>query len=278
MDAQKRRPTDPSYDKSSIHIPDEAWTQLSSSMIQYWRMKQHHYDKIFFFRLGKFYEIFYDDAVLCNKILDLHWMSKDKKLHTGFPEKKLNKYVGLLVDKGYTVAIVESTETSREALARNIEQKQNLTSQGILEMSLEEKLDQKQGLVTNRVIQNIFTKGTFANTEKDSYEPQYVMSISLSSIEDKNNIGVCYFDISTFKCHLGSFEDNSLFITLRTTITKIRPVEIIYETGQINKELEQILKNLPMQPVLNLIPADKAKSIQRCQNAIDKYLYNAEDE
>jgi DNA mismatch repair protein MSH6 len=74
-DAKMRRPDDPNYDKTSIHIPDSAWTSLSSSMIQYWRLKQFHYDKIFFFRLGKFYEIFYDDAVLCNKILDLHWMS-----------------------------------------------------------------------------------------------------------------------------------------------------------------------------------------------------------
>jgi len=43
-------------------------------------------------------------------------MSANKKLHTGFPEKKLNKYIGLLVNKGYKVAIVEQTETCREAL------------------------------------------------------------------------------------------------------------------------------------------------------------------
>jgi DNA mismatch repair protein MSH6 len=65
-------------------------------MIQYWRLKQNNYDKIFFFRLGKFYEIFYDDAIICNRLLDLHWMSPSKKLHTGFPEKKLDKYISLL--------------------------------------------------------------------------------------------------------------------------------------------------------------------------------------
>ena len=84
-DAEGRRPSDIAYDKTSIFIPDDAWKLLSSCMIQYWRLKQYHYDKIFFFRLGKFYEIFYDDAVTTNKVLDLHWMSSDKKLHTGFP-------------------------------------------------------------------------------------------------------------------------------------------------------------------------------------------------
>ena len=106
-------------------------------------MKVNHYSKIFFFRLGKFYEIYYDDAVLCNKILDLHWMSPDKKLHTGFPEKKLNKYISLLVTKGYTVAIIEPTETCREALQRNIETKANLTHEKILNMTFDERLDQK---------------------------------------------------------------------------------------------------------------------------------------
>jgi len=38
-DAQMRRPDDPGYDKTSIHIPDEAWKDLTSSMIQYWRLK-----------------------------------------------------------------------------------------------------------------------------------------------------------------------------------------------------------------------------------------------
>ena len=62
-------------------------------MTQYWQIKEKNYDKIIFFKLGKFYEIFYNDAILCNRVLDLAWMSKDKKLHVGFPEKMLDKYI-----------------------------------------------------------------------------------------------------------------------------------------------------------------------------------------
>ncbi len=42
------------------------------------------------FKLGKFYEIFYDDAIICHRLLDLNWMGK--KMHVGFPEKAINKY------------------------------------------------------------------------------------------------------------------------------------------------------------------------------------------
>jgi len=42
---------------------------------------------VIFFKLGKFYEIFYEDAILCHHELDLQWMNCSKKLHVGFPEK-----------------------------------------------------------------------------------------------------------------------------------------------------------------------------------------------
>lgn len=96
-------------------------------------------------------------------------------------------------------------------------------------------------MVTNRVIQNIFTKGTFNDTSKESYEPQYVLAISRNFAEDKNNIGICYFDISTFVCFLGSFEDDQSYSTLRTALSKIRPVEIVYDQTNLCKEIELML-------------------------------------
>jgi DNA mismatch repair ATPase MutS len=59
--------------------------------------------------LGKFYEIFYEDAVICNKYLELNWMAR--KMHVGFPEKGLDKYASMLVSMGFKVAIVEQMET-----------------------------------------------------------------------------------------------------------------------------------------------------------------------
>lgn len=55
------------------------------------------------------------------------------------------------------------------------------------------------------------------------------MAIARNDADGSNNIGVCYFDVTTFKCYLGSFEDNNDCTTLRTVIAKVRPVEIIYD-------------------------------------------------
>ena len=78
-------------------------------MRQYWEIKQSNNEKILFFKLGKFYEIFYQDAVICNKLLDLNFMggTKSGRLHCGFPEMALDKYVGTLVNAGYKVAVIE---------------------------------------------------------------------------------------------------------------------------------------------------------------------------
>jgi DNA mismatch repair protein MSH6 len=56
-------------------------------MKQYWTFKSEHYDKILFFKVGKFYELFYEDAYVGNKYLNLKWMGA--KMHTGFPEKSI---------------------------------------------------------------------------------------------------------------------------------------------------------------------------------------------
>ena len=127
-----------------------------------------------------------------------------------------------------------------------IETKKGLTHEKIMNMTMEEKLDHRSGQVSNRVIQQIYSKGTFSNSEKESYEPQYVMSIARNTAEGENNIGVCYFDISTFKCYLGCFVDNQSNNTLRTVISKIRPVELVYDPLQLTKEMCTMLKNLPL--------------------------------
>lgn len=87
-------------------------------MHQYWEIKQDHFEKIFFFKLGKFYEIFYNDAIVCQRLLDLNWMGGGKKLHIGFPEKVLDKYLQKMVDNGFKVAVIEQTENPRQLEAR----------------------------------------------------------------------------------------------------------------------------------------------------------------
>ena len=52
------------------------------------------------------------DAIICNRVLDIAFM-QGKKLHTGFPEKALEKYLKIMVDHGYKVAVTEQVETPK---------------------------------------------------------------------------------------------------------------------------------------------------------------------
>ena len=88
-------------------------------MKQFWDIKSTTFDKIIFFKLGKFYEMFYMDAIICQKIFDLGWTNEPKKLHVGFPEKSLDKNIETLINLGYKVAVVEQTETMKMAEQRN---------------------------------------------------------------------------------------------------------------------------------------------------------------
>ena len=73
-------------------------------MRQFWKIKSENFDKIILFKLGKFYEMFYDDAAVGNKYLDLKFMGT--KMHTGFPEKSLQRYADELVRLGFKTVIV----------------------------------------------------------------------------------------------------------------------------------------------------------------------------
>ena len=107
QDRNKVRPGEPQYDNSTLYIPADEFGRLSPVMQQYWYFKSQHYDKIVCFKLGKFYEIFYEDAILCHKFLDLNWMGAKSKLHVGFPEVSLAKYAKVLVDNSFKVCIVD---------------------------------------------------------------------------------------------------------------------------------------------------------------------------
>ena len=115
-------------------------------------------------------------------------MGGSKKLHVGFPEKALDKYVTILVNNGIKVAVIEQTETPKQ---------------------LEERLKQEKGKkqktdkCVRRAICNVYTKGTFKD-ENQGYQPKFVLSIKKYG----NETGVTFFDVSTLKFYVGQFEDD----------------------------------------------------------------------
>ena len=92
-------------------------------MKQYLAIKEQHKDHILFFRLGDFYEMFFDDAKLASKELELTLTGKDcgqkeRAPMCGIPYHSCDSYIARLVQKGYKVAICEQTEDP--ALAKGL--------------------------------------------------------------------------------------------------------------------------------------------------------------
>lgn len=106
-------------------------------------------------------------------------MGGAKKLHVGFPEKALDKYLKILTDNGFKVAVVEQTETPKMLKEREISQRGMPTT--------------KADKVVKREICNIVTKGTFKDKNEQGFEPKYVLAFKRQS----NTIGVTFFDLST---------------------------------------------------------------------------------
>ena len=89
-------------------------------MEQYHKIKNKHSDAVLFFRMGDFYEMFYEDAKIAARVLGLtltsraHGKSSDVPL-AGFPHHALDNYLARMIKAGYRVAICEQTEDPKKA-------------------------------------------------------------------------------------------------------------------------------------------------------------------
>lgn len=211
-DAEGRRPDDEHYDPSTLFIPQSFYDKQTKAMQQYWDLKRDNYDKVMLFKLGKFYEIFFEDAIICNKTLELRWMSGSKKLHVGFPEKVLNKYLEILVEHGHKVVVVEQLETPRQMERR-------------LKSETVSKIKHKgTNKVISRGITNIYSRGTFVGGSQSQYNES---KHTLALVEVKGIVGLAIFDIATLEVSLGQFEWDTEEI--KTMLLLLKPVEILMD-------------------------------------------------
>lgn len=217
-DANGKRPNDPEYDETTLLIPERYWKDFTPAKTQYWTIKKDNFEKILFFKLGKFYEIFDSDAVICQKLLDLNWMGGAAKLHVGFPERVLDKYLRKLVDRGYKVAVIEQIETPRMAEKR------------VEEIKKVRKVEKHEKCVNRDIIQMV-TRGTFADgnllgeSVNAHFEPKYILAYKKVA----STFGVTFLDPHTLKIFIGHFKENdeNLMQSFRTLLSQMRPVEVI---------------------------------------------------
>ncbi|KGN45011.1 DNA mismatch repair protein MSH6 [Cucumis sativus] len=252
-DANKRCPGDPDYDPKTLHLPPYFVKNLSDGQRQWWEFKSKHMDKVLFFKMGKFYELFEMDAHIGAKELDLQYMKGDQP-HCGFPERNFSLNVEKLARKGYRVLVIEQTETPEQ-----------------LERRRKEKGSKDK--VVKREICAVVTKGTLTEGEMLSLNPDasYLMAVTENfyGLENQQEriLGVCVVDVATSRVILGQFGDDSECSALCCLLSELRPVEIIKPAKLLSPETERVLLTHTRNPLVNeLVPLlefwDAEKTVQ----------------
>ena len=171
--------------------------ELSPMMQHYLKTKEEYPDCILFYRLGDFYEMFFDDAITVSRELELTLTGKacgleERAPMCGVPFHALDTYLHRLVAKGYKVAICEQVEDPKTA----------------------------KGIVKREVVR-IVTPGTNMNMQSlEDSKNNYLMCVAYFS----GKIGVSIADVSTGDYYLTEIEDNQ---KLLDEISKYSPSEII---------------------------------------------------
>ncbi len=110
MDINRNKPGDPDFDKGTIYIPPNAWNKFSAFEKQYWEIKQKLWDTILFFKKGKFYELYENDATIGHQLFDFKMTDRVNMRMVGVPESSLDIWVNQFVSKGFKVARVDQME------------------------------------------------------------------------------------------------------------------------------------------------------------------------
>ena len=222
-------------------------------MKQYKEIKSNFEDSILFFRLGDFYEMFFEDAVKASKELGLTLTSRNKEKNAdvplaGIPFHSADSYITKLVSKGYKVAICEQTEDPKTA----------------------------KGIVKREVVK-IITPGTVVDVEAlDAKSNNYLMSI----LKVENKLGVAYIDITTGEFKVTEVEKDDDFVKLFNELNKIEPKEVLVTEdfyGEIKEKLDDFLqKNDSVVTFVNKV-RDSAKYLMEYFEIVSLESYGIKD-
>lgn len=198
-------------------------SDFTPMMKQYLEVKSNYNDCIIFYRLGDFYEMFFEDAKIVSKILDLALTKRDcgsgkTAPMCGIPHHVVNQYLYKLVSEGFKVAICEQVQDPKLA----------------------------KGIVKREVIK-LVTPGTIDEfDELATNKNNYIMSIYM----DSTNLSITYSDISTNEIFCTSiFEMNrdNLITALEEEVIRTTPSEVIINSNilkSLEKSVVKLLKNL----------------------------------
>ncbi len=199
---------------------------LTPAMRQYLEIKEQHKDCILFFRMGDFYEMFFEDAITASKILEITLTSRNKGKDDsiplcGIPYHAASSYIAKLIEKGFKVAICEQIEDPKEA----------------------------KGIVKRDVVR-IITPALFVDEENTNIrENAFLLALALR--DDK--FGLAFLDISTGEFLVTESQNRDIFMA---EISGLDFREVIIEEDFREKAVVKALSQGEPRPRINFFAAD----------------------
>ena len=193
-------------------------------MRQYLEIKADYQDAVLFFRLGDFYEMFMDDAVLASRVLGITLTSRNKGVENavplcGIPYHSSQGYIAKLIAAGHKVAICEQVENPKEA----------------------------KGIVKREVVR-VVTPGLVTDT--DTLEPKennYLLAI----VENDDDYGIAHIDITTGEFRVTQVDT---LAQVESELGSLRPREVLFSDTEQSRDLKQQFEHSLEGVMCNFLP------------------------
>ncbi|MEG9435360.1 DNA mismatch repair protein MutS [Edaphobacter sp. HDX4] len=191
--------------ETSSQILSGDMAALSPAMRQYRSAKESYPDTLLFFRMGDFYELFYEDAVLAARELQLTLTARDKARSVpmcGVPYHAAETYLHRLLRKGYRVAICEQMEDPKQAKG-----------------------------VVRREVTRVLTPGTALDLTLGAEQSNYLASVVVNGIQKAQVCGLALLDLSTGEFRATEFSGPTAWLQTVDELGRVKPIELLYGSG-----------------------------------------------
>lgn len=226
QDIDRNPPDHPDYDPRTLYIPPNAMANFSPFEKQYWEIKQQFWTTIVFFKKGKFYELYENDATIGHQLFDLKLTDRVNMRMVGVPEMSLNHWANQFVAKGFKIARVDQCES---ALGKEMRERDG---------------GKKVDKIIKRELSCVLTGGTLVDGSMLQDDmATFCTAIKESTVNDLPAFGVAFVDTATGQFFLSEFVDDVDLTKFETFVAQTRPQELLLEKSCLSTKALRILKN-----------------------------------
>ncbi|TKA76760.1 hypothetical protein B0A55_03635, partial [Friedmanniomyces simplex] len=229
LDADRNPPDHPDFDPRTLYIPPLSFGDLSEFEKQYWDIKKNFMNTIVFFKKGKFYELYENDATIGHQLFDLKLTDRVNMRMVGVPEASLDHWANQFVAKGYKIARVDQMES---ALAKDMRERGDTSK------------SKKPDKIIRRELASVLTSGTLVDggmLQDDM--ATYCAAIKETERDGRPCFGIAFVDTATAQFHLANIQDDADLTRFETFVAQTRPGELLLEKSCISAKALRILKN-----------------------------------